>query len=93
MVCGLGGSFGLELKIGETSAYIAWWLRSVELEAKIQGECVDWEEKRAQDRMVNNINTYQIEEDEHLKKVENKRPASQEQSQGQSQERMCCEIL
>jgi hypothetical protein len=39
--------------------------------------------------MVNNINTYQIEEDGHLKKVENKRPASQEQSQ----ERMCSEIL
>lgn len=39
--------------------------------------------------MVNNINTYQKEEDGHLKKVENKRPASQEQSQ----ERMCYEIL
>lgn len=24
MACGLGGSSGLELKIGETSAYIAW---------------------------------------------------------------------
>lgn len=24
MVCGLGGSYGLELKTGETSAYIAW---------------------------------------------------------------------
>ena len=39
--------------------------------------------------MVNNINTYQKEEHGHLKKVENKRPASQEQSQG----RMCYEIL
>ena len=55
----------------------------------VQLEKISWEEKRAQDKMVNNINTYQIEEDGHLKKVENKRPASQEQSQ----ERMCSEIL